>query len=92
MPKIHANDRSAILADWDLATFGVEPMNGIFENLYIEVQGIESRRPTFLCDEEKANSILIDHGSLIAINGVNYKVITKEPDGSGFLLLVLEKA
>jgi len=91
MPLISAADRSAILADWDAATFGGNTFNGIFENLFIEVKGVESRKPTFLCDEDNAKTLLIAHESVITINSVNYKVINKEPDGTGFLLLILEK-
>lgn len=92
MPKVSATDRAAILADWDLATIGGNGVQGIFENLFVEVKGIESRKPTFLCDEDNADALSLSHGSTIVINAVSYRVINKEPDGTGFLLLILEKS
>jgi hypothetical protein len=71
-------------------TFNGDDVDGIFDHAYVEVGGIESRRPVFQCATADVSAYPRD--TPVVINGVNYKTVTQEPDGTGWSLVVLKDA
>jgi len=63
-------------------------VNGIFDEKYVEVNGMGAVRPTFTC----ATSDVSDagDGAKVTISGVVYTVRSPQPDGTGVTMLVLE--
>ena len=62
---------------------------GIFENKYIETEGIQGRKPTFNCAESIIDNIT--EGDQLEINSVVYTVKDWDIDGTGEILLLLRK-
>jgi hypothetical protein len=72
------------------ATYGAASVIGIFENQYVEVNGVGSTKPTFLCSESDVSGIA--NGSTITINAVAYTVAgPPQEDGTGLTLLILQE-
>jgi hypothetical protein len=71
------------------ATYLAASVIGIFEDLFVAVNGVESTRPTFLCPVADVPSVA--HGSTITINAIDYTVVGHQPDGTGLILLILEE-
>lgn len=71
-----------------VATYKTTDVVGIFENLYVEVSGVGSMKPTYNVDEESVPNIA--RGNKLYINNVEYRVAMVQPDGTGMTLLVLE--
>lgn len=69
------------------ATFGGGDLVGIFSNEYVEVGGIESKRPVFRCE-----TVSVSEGDAITINGTSYAVVNTEPNGLGEILMILKNA
>jgi hypothetical protein len=70
------------------ATYNANPVNGIFENQYVEIEGVGSTNPTFLCAEADVAGIV--NGDTITINSVDYVVVgPPQNDGTGLTLLIL---
>jgi len=69
------------------ATFNGGDLEGIFDKQYVEVGGIESRRPVFRC-----LTVTVNEGDPITINGDNYSIVNTEPNGHGELLMILQNA
>ena len=89
MPMIE--DMSAFLNSDEhgtIATYKTTEIVGIFENQYVEIGGVQSVKPTFLIDDASAPNIA--RGNTITIDGIVYKFILSQPDGTGMTLLVLE--
>lgn len=68
---------------------------GIFDNEYVGVDldagvPIESRRPTFLV--RAADVPAVAHDDALTVDGTDYVVAGVEPDGTGFVKLVLAVA
>lgn len=86
-----ADDRAEFLNTDDFAiaaTYQGESIDGIFGNQFFEVGGVESSRPTFLTT---AAAVPNDpHGNTIVIDSINYLIVGHEPDGTGFITLILE--
>lgn len=70
---------------------GATTVNGIFDNDYAEPldNAVEGRAPVFLCAHADLPSV--DHEDTLVINSATYKVRGVEPDGTGVVLLRLEK-
>ncbi len=91
---IAAADSDILEALGDSATItepGQDPVQvqGVFENDYIEINGVESVYPLFSCLQSEVGSVA--HGWGLSYDGSSYKVVGKEPDGMGMITLVLEK-
>lgn len=71
------------------ATYNAATVNGIFEDQFVAVGGIESSRPTFTCDEADVAGIV--HGDSITINSIIYTVAGHQPDGTGIMFLILKE-
>jgi len=87
-----AEDLSEFLDDTELAdnaTIGASTIAGIFDNQFVEVNGIEGVRPVFTCAE--ANVATIAHGDALTIKSISFKVAGIQPDGTGLTSLILEK-
>jgi len=87
-----AEDLSEFLDDTELAdnaTIGASTIAGIFDNQFVEVNGIEGVRPVFTCAE--ANVATIAHGDALTIKSTSFKVAGIQPDGTGLTSLILEK-
>ena len=73
----------------DDAIIGAATVAGIFDNQFVEVNGIEGVRPVFTC---AASEVLnLGHEKTIKINDITYKVAGVQPDGTGLSSLILEK-
>lgn len=66
-------------------------VNGIFDREYGEALGnvVEGTTPVFLC--ALADLPSVDHDDTLLIDATTYKVKGVEPDGTGVVLLRLEK-
>lgn len=92
-----ADDRRAMLGDWDTATYRksgqpTKTINGILDNEFFASEyapGVETRQPFFYCDQDDVETIV--HGDTLEIGTATYKVRGVEPDTSGFVKLKLEK-
>lgn len=74
----------------DTATGASSDIDGIFERLYAEVNGIEGYYPTFLVDDDDAD-LVTKNSTNLTINSTVYQAISKRSDGTGMTLLVLEE-
>lgn len=87
-----AENLSEFLDDTELAdnaSIGASTIAGIFDNQFVEVNGIEGVRPVFTCAE--ANVATIAHGDALTIKSISFKVAGIQPDGTGLTSLILEK-
>lgn len=71
------------------ATYNAATVDGIFEDQFVAVNGIESSHPTFNCAEADVTGIA--HGDTITINSVAYTVVGHQPDGTGLMFLILKE-
>lgn len=85
-------DRDAMLADFGIdVTSGQNTFKAIFDHEYVELLGIDGEVPTLLCKASVVGTLGIIKGSDLTVEGVNYKMRTPKPDGTGFTLLVIEE-
>jgi hypothetical protein len=70
------------------AMYKTTDVDGIFEDLYVEVSGVESLKPTFLVNVAAVPNIKRDN--TLRINNIEYRVAAKQPDGTGMVLIILE--
>lgn len=70
------------------AVYKTTAVEGIFEDLYVEVNGVESLKPTFLVNVAAVPNIKRDN--TLRINNVEYRVAGQQPDGTGMVLVILE--
>lgn len=63
--------------------------NGIYDNRYIETEGIQGERPTLLINESDISSP--DQDAQITTNGVLYTLEDWQKSGNGLLLLILSE-
>jgi hypothetical protein len=70
-----------------------EPITVIFDRAHIEALGggISGTQPVALVVSADASS-LAPNSSTLEIAGTTYRVLDKQPDGTGLSLLVLEEA
>jgi hypothetical protein len=73
----------------DDVTFKGGAIAGIFDDAYFEGQGIQGSQPVFTCRSLDVSSAR--RGDILIRSGVEYKVTSVEPDGTGVTLLKLEK-
>ena len=73
----------------DDATIGSATVAGIFENQFVEVNGIEGVRPVFTC--AAAEIAKVEHITTIKVKDYTYKVAGIQPDGTGLTSIILEK-
>lgn len=80
------------LADFaDAATLDGVALNGIFDNAYAEgLEGLSSREPRFRCAESAATQAATI-ASVLVLRGINYRVRSVQPDGTGTCVLWLER-
>jgi hypothetical protein len=71
-----------------VATFNGNDVTGILDREYVEIEGIESNRPVFLCSESDVSGYT--RGAVIVAGGTTYSLVTKEPDGTGMAMVVME--
>ena len=85
-------DFSEFFIESELATnarIGSSIVAGIFDNQFVEVNGIEGVRPVFTC--AVSDVVDLSFEKTIKINDTTYKVAGVQPDGTGLTNLVLEK-
>ena len=70
------------------AVYKTTDVVGIFENQYVEINGVQSLKPTFLTAVDSVPNI--KRGNYIKINNVDYSFIMSQIDGTGLALLILE--
>jgi len=73
----------------DEATIGGSSVNGIFDRTYVDVNDVDSLRPTFYCD--LADVSIVVQGDSVVVNSASFTVADKQPD-EPFCLLVLHDA
>lgn len=69
---------------------GPSTISGIFDNLYIEVNGVEGLAPTLNVSSADLATAALTRGVKLTIDSVEYKFVRPEPDGTGMTLLILE--
>jgi hypothetical protein len=74
-----------------VATLDGVALSGIFDRAYAEPFGndVQGSTPTLLCAAAAAPNVA--HGQTLVVAGGTYKVCGVEPDGTGTVLLRLEK-
>jgi hypothetical protein len=89
------------LSGWDSAVYNGATIYGIFGNEYVEVLGVESKRPVFECKTSDVSgavqdSVLVITSELHAVTAVSYTVVNVQPApeerGPGVIRLVLKKS
>lgn len=70
------------------AQFAGTTIGGIFDESFIEVQGVEGLHPVFTC--VLADVTGVSHGDALTIGGVTYHVHGVQRDGTGMVALILE--
>ena len=86
-----AEDFTEFLSTDDFAVdalFSGVRVSGIFDESFIEVQGVEGLHPVFTCPQ--SDVVGIAHGSALTIGGVIYHVHGVQRDGTGMVTLILE--
>jgi len=79
-------DDHAVAATYDGAT----TVNGIFDNAYVDVLGVASANPVFLC--RAADVPAAGVSKTLVVSGTTYKIRNREPESDGSLVLLqLEK-
>jgi len=83
-------DLSLFFTDFaQTAVIGGVSVQGIFESEYIEVGGVSTLVPAFTCPTASvANK---SEGATVVVDGVNYRLIVKEQDGTGLSRLLLQR-
>lgn len=92
-----ADDRAIFLSADDFgvtATFKGATISGIFDNDYVQVDGIGEmgfamQQPRFLCRTSDVSTAVED--DTIVISAITYKIKVRQDDGTGMTMLVLEK-
>lgn len=75
-------DDFAVAATYD----GSTTVNGIYDAAYIDVNGVGSVNPVFLC---AASSVAADPtGKALVVNGTNYVIRNIEPQGDGATVIL----
>ncbi len=86
-----ASDRAEFFNTDDFgvaAVYQETTIKGIFGNEFVEINGVESSRPTYLT---AVTDVPDDpHGNTIVINAINYKIVGHQPDATGLITLILE--
>lgn len=67
---------------------GTITVKGIMGNAYVEVNRVESTRPTFTCMLSEVAGV--KQGDSLVVSDINYQVVGVKPDGTGVVTLVLE--
>lgn len=93
-----SSDRAGMLDDWDEALYTdnqyphpssiTTTINGIFDREYVEINGVESYSPVFICQSSDVPNA--NHGARMTINSIVYTVVGVQPDGAGISMLILE--
>ena len=66
------------------------PVDAIFDHEYVEVNGVDSRRPVI--QFEAAAKSDAAQGMPVVVNSVNYVIEVIEPDGQGLTSAILRTA
>jgi len=76
-----------------VATIGATTISGVFDNEYIETEfngiPVAGEHPVFGCAESELPAYT--YGTEITINSTDYKIRNWQPDGTGWITLILEK-
>lgn len=87
------SDLETVFEDWDDIVWNGVTYKGIFHNEYeaVPIFGVEidSRNPYIQVRESDFSAIV--QGETVTIEGVAYKVKSKQPNGVGSLLIELSK-
>ena len=86
-----AEDFDAYLADFGVSAVynGSTEMQVIFDKAYFAALGVEGGNPVALAEAAKIPSVA--QGDTLLIAGITYRVSSIEPDGTGMVLLQLER-
>lgn len=84
-------DRAPFFADFGIdATVGGASVRGIFDNAFLAQLNIVGTDPLLLCRTSDVTSAT--RGTAVTVPAGSFKVIRKEPDGTGMTRLILEAA
>jgi hypothetical protein len=73
------------------AVVGGTALTGIFEALHDDVLGMEANPPSLTIKAEDLGNVLPGHGTAVCVQGEREAVVVGvQPDGAGWLRLVLE--
>lgn len=64
-------------------------INGIFQDRFIEINGVATKKSTFLCATSSVPNV--DNGDWLTVKSIDFTVGDSEPDGTGLTLLILVK-
>lgn len=65
-------------------------IHAIFRNQFVEALGMAASEPTALCISTEVDGASIN--DRLRMHGTDYRIVGKEPDGTGMALLKLVKA
>lgn len=80
-----------------LEVFGEDAMvngqavRGVFANAYVEIRGAEASVPSLLCRAEDLPNVAHEQVVIVAQRGFAGQVVSIQPDGEGWVLLVLHR-
>lgn len=85
----HAFQITSTMANWDAY--------GVFDNEFIDVEGVESRQPVLMCrytdiyDPDGTVGDIADRATAVNVSGENgYNIVEVRDDGVGMVALILE--
>lgn len=73
-------------------TVGASTVPGIFNNGYGEALGASGAEPTFTCEAAVLAAASGTVGAAVSVNGTNYTIAELQPDGTGVVVVILERA
>lgn len=88
-----AEDLSAFFDTDDFAvsaTIGTATVSGILDRQFVTVNDVDGYHPVFMCATADVSAVA--KGAACAISGVNYIVVSNQPDGTGVTNIVLREA
>lgn len=75
----------------DGATVNGQAVRGVFANTFVEIRGAEATAPSLLCRVESVPEVVAGQAVSIAARGFVGQVASVQPDGEGWVLLVLHR-
>lgn len=72
-----------------IATVDGLPVNGIYDRPYVDTEEVSGYQPSLTCKTIDVSTVAED--DTVIIDGVNFRISSIEPDGTGITKLKLEK-
>lgn len=84
-------DRAAFLADFgeDVLVAGA-PVRGLFDAAYVDALGVAAAAPAFSAFEVDLPALTVGLSTVVR-GAETYRIVNRQPDGTGWAALILER-